>query len=214
MCQKRTERRDSEGSTSSTSPYYTELDNFMFILQFGPSTGQVRHIDNMVPNIQICLYLSQSCPTTIIYEIETNTIHNATSLCEYWTEQRQQQQQQSSSVNDDDDVVTVVPKLIIDILRTKSNIPLYELHYTLCYFNFWKTIDYHLSTFGKLYETVIYQHSLNSVPPGTILIAGGNDIHAGPPTTIPRMFAFAIGIPDDKTILSSENENDDDNDEG
>jgi hypothetical protein len=36
--------------------------------------------------------------------------------------------------------------------------------------------------------------ALDAVPPGTTLIAGGNDIHAGPPTTESRMFAFAIGI--------------------
>ena len=33
--------------------------------------------------------------------------------------------------------------------------------------------------------------------PGTLLSAGGNDVHAGPPTSSPRMFAFAVGVPED-----------------
>ena len=33
--------------------------------------------------------------------------------------------------------------------------------------------------------------------PGTLLSAGGNDVHAGPPTSSPRMFAFAVGVPAD-----------------
>lgn len=34
------------------------------------------------------------------------------------------------------------------------------------------------------------------VDAGTLLVAGGNEVHAGPRTSRPRMFAFAIGIPE------------------
>ena len=46
MCDRRTRERNCRR--------YTSLGNLMFILQLGgPTNGQVRHIDNMVPNLQI-----------------------------------------------------------------------------------------------------------------------------------------------------------------
>ena len=36
--------------------------------------------------------------------------------------------------------------------------------------------------------------------PGTAMVAGGNEVHAGPATTGPRMFTFAIGVPDDDGV--------------
>ena len=63
MCSRRSRERNCVS--------YTSLGNLMFIMQFGgPTYGQVRHIDNMIPNVQICLYMSDCCPSTIVYEMD------------------------------------------------------------------------------------------------------------------------------------------------
>lgn len=172
MCQLRSNSRDCGD--------FVSLGNLMFILQFGgPTDGQVRHIDNMVSNVQICLYMSSNCPSTIVYSMEggDDCITDCKSLLEHWT-----------AVDGYD-----VPSLIIDIFQSKCNEPLNSKSYTR-YFSFWKTLNYNLECFGKLYQRVEYQLSL-VVDPGSTLIAGGNEVHAGPPTSSSRMFAFAIGMP-------------------
>lgn len=173
MCQRRSNSRDCGD--------FVSLGNLMFILQFGgPTHGQVRHIDNMVSNVQICLYMSSNCPSTIVYSMEggEDCITDCKSLLEHWV-----------AVDGYD-----VPSLIIDIFENKCDIPLSSKSYTR-YFSFWKTLNYNLACFGKLYQRVEYQYSL-VVDPGSTLIAGGNEVHAGPPTESSRMFAFAIGMPE------------------
>ena len=173
MCDRRTSERGNERK-------YISLENLMFILCFGEASGQVRHIDNMLPNIQICLYMSESCLSTIVYEMDDGDgppVTDVTSLLDLWTRTNE-----------------YIPQLIIDILLEHGNTCLKSKWYTK-YFGFWKTINVHLMCFGKLYQPVLHQLGLRT-DPGVTLLAGGNEVHAGPPTTGPRMFAFAVGIPD------------------
>jgi hypothetical protein len=173
MCHRRSQLR---GTTNKTA----ELGNLMFILATGPTHGQVRHIDQMDPNLQVCLYMSQECPMTVIYEPEGPAIASCADLLDHW-----------------DTGHGEVPELVRTVLMTHSNIPLKEKKHTK-YFSFWDTLEIHLKCFGKLYQPIarVYKRNVN---PGTMLIAGGNEIHAGPPTTHPRMFCFAIGIDKDST---------------
>jgi len=163
---------------------YASLGNIMFIMQFGgPTYGQVRHIDNMIPNVQICLYMSNCCPSTIVYEMDDGDglpVTDGNSLIDFW-----------ERTKDKD-----IPQLIKDILQTNGDVKLKSKWYTK-YFSHWDTLNSQLSCFGKLYQPVLYQLGLRETEPGTTLLAGGNEIHAGPPTTtdLGRMFAFAIGIP-------------------
>ena len=161
------------------------LGNFMFILSFGPVIGQVRHIDNMVSNKQICLYMSKDCPSTIIYSLKSPKVSNSHELLELWNSE------------------TTTPELIQTLLHDKKDTNLSSKWYSKlnCH---WTSINTQLKTFGKLYQSVLRPLSI-TVDPGTTLIAGGNDVHAGPPTHGPRMFAFAIGISDDEET----NENND-----
>ncbi|KAL7521875.1 hypothetical protein ACHAWX_006565 [Stephanocyclus meneghinianus] len=159
---------------------YTSLGNLMFILCFGRTLGQVRHIDNMVPNLQICLYMSSECPSTIVYAMDDEdgfAVTDTTTLLDLWNRQGK-----------------IVPPLIADIFQKHGDTCLKSKWYTK-YFGFWKTINSNLQCFGKLYQTVSFQLGLQTEP-GTTLLAGGNEVHAGPPTSSPRMFAFAVGIPD------------------
>jgi len=159
---------------------YVKLDNLMFILSFGSINGQVRHIDNMVPNLQICLYMSSDCPSTIVYTMDGPPITNVNKLIDYWTAQEQ---------------LLHVPDLIKAVLIEKGDKALSSKWYTK-YFAFWDTINSNLNCFGKLYQPVSLQLSLTT-DPGTTLLAGGNEVHAGPPAPNARMFAFAIGILED-----------------
>lgn len=159
---------------------YSSLGNLMFILCFGESGGQVRHIDNMVPNLQICLYISQSCPSTVVYEMDDldgPSVTDAASLLDLWSRQHK-----------------TIPSMIVDTLMKHGDTSLKRKRHTK-YFGFWKSINAHLLCFGKLYQPVCNQLSFEA-DPGTVLLAGGNEIHAGPSTTGPRMFIFAVGIPD------------------
>ena len=176
MCERR--------SLSRSCRRCTRVNNIMFILTFGCTNGQVRHIDKMNPNLQICLYMSNDCPTTIVYNLEEPDIINGEQLVEYWEETRS------------------VPELIKTMLQNQyTSRKLSKQQHTKC-FSFWISIDEILATFGKLYRPVSSSLAFR-VDPGVTLIAGGNEVHAGPPTTGPRIFAFAVGIPE-------EEENDDD----
>ena len=53
-----------------------------------------------------------------------------------------------------------------------------------------------------------------TVQPGTALLAGMNEVHAGPPSPGPRMFAFAIGIPAEKNEEEDGGVGGDDDDDG
>lgn len=171
----------------------TRVNNIMFILTFGCTIGQVRHIDKMNPNLQICLYMSNDCPTTIVYNLEDPNIINGEQLVEYWEETRS------------------VPDLIKTILQNKyTSRKLSKIQHTR-FFSFWVTIDEILATFGKLYRPVSSSLKFH-VEPGMTLIAGGNEVHAGPPTKGPRMFAFAVGIPEEDEMDSVRDNSDHDDD--
>ena len=186
------DRRSSDRGTRK----YTSLGNLMFILQFGgPTLGQVRHIDNMLPNLQICCYMSSDCPSTVVYDIDDGgeaPVTNGKLLIEFWER------------ND-----YIVPDLVKTILHEKANTNLKSKWYTK-FFKFWGTLDSHLNCFGKLYQPVALQLSLQTQP-GTTLLAGGNEVHAGPASEGPRMFVFAIGIPKDgvcSELISNESVDD------
>eukprot|EP00536_Pseudo-nitzschia_multiseries_P008886 jgi/Psemu1/288094/fgenesh1_pg.235_\ len=166
-------------SVSRSCSKCKRVNNIMFILTFGKTIGQVRHIDKMNPNLQVCLYMSSDCPSTIVYHLEEPDVINGEQLVEYWEETRS------------------VPDLIKTMLQPEyTSRMLAEQHHTK-FFSFWHTIDSVLFTFGKLYRPVSSSLSFRA-DPGTTLIAGGNEVHAGPPTTGPRMFAFAVGIPEEE----------------
>jgi len=161
---------------------YRQIGNFMFILSFGPVQGQVRHIDHMDPNLQVCLYMSEDCPATIVYELQEPTtspsITNCQELVDHWDDQQP------------------VPQLVRQLLTDLSNVVLAEVPHVQ-YFGFWKSLDEFLANFGKLYQPVAQRLAIDKCTPGTTLVAKGNQVHAGPPSTVPRMFAFCIGIPND-----------------
>mmetsp|Transcript_14901 Transcript_14901/g.34596 ORF Transcript_14901/g.34596 Transcript_14901/m.34596 type:complete len:327 (-) Transcript_14901:626-1606(-) len=164
-------------SLSRSCKRCTRVNNIMFILTFGSTIGQVRHIDKMNPNLQICLYMSNDCPSTILYHLEEPDIINREQLVAFWEETRS------------------VPILIKSMLLSEhTSKKLSEQRHTK-FFSFWDTIDAVLGTFGKLYRPVSSVLAFR-VDPGVTLIAGGNEVHAGPPTNGPRMFAFAVGIPE------------------
>jgi hypothetical protein len=125
--------------------------------------------------------MSRRCPSTIVYEIDDggSPVIDGASLLEYW------QCLKSKSI---------VPNLLQTLLLNHGDTKLSNKWYTR-YFAFWESINSQLLCFGKLYQPVARALGL-TVEPGTTLLAGGNEIHGGPPTTESRMFAFAIGIPD------------------
>lgn len=188
MCDRRTRERNCRS--------YTSLGNLMFILQLGgPTDGQVRHIDNMVPNLQICLYMSSKCPSTNVYAMDDGdglAVTNANTLIDFWDRQEG----------------NVVPEMLKEVLKRHGDTKLKSKHTK---YLGWSTINLQLLCFGKLYQPVEYQLGFQTEP-GTTLLAGGNEIHAGPPTTQSRMFAFAIGIPaDDDLDADDKNEEDESN---
>ena len=181
MCERWKQNRP-PGSPESYREY-TGLGNLMFILAFGEVLGQYRHIDNIDPNNQICCYMSEKCPSTIIYELDGPDIVCGEDLLSFWEE-----------AFDDD----AVPDLVREILASKSDDRLdapFRQSYIPPRLAAWGSINATLSRFGKLYKPVKRSLSL-STDPGTTLVAGGNEVHAGPPTTGPRMFVFAVGIPE------------------
>lgn len=197
MCEKRSEIYDIYDSAGNycnkSNNKYSKLGNFMFILSFGAINGQVRHIDNMAGNLQICLYMSSGCPSTILYAMDGLPITNYQELIERWE-------------TDEYFIGTVsgqlqVPGLVKRILRERGDAALKKWY--LKYFSFWGTINEHLCVFGKLYQPVSRQFSL-TVDPGTTLLAGGNEVHAGPPASQARMFAFAVGVPEEDNELNKQ----------
>ncbi len=178
MCNRR--RRKASTYSEIQDCDYNRLGNLMFILSFGPIHGQVRHIDHMNPNLQICLYMSKHCPSTIVYVMKDPLIQNCRDLTLHW-----------ESMN------SPVPALIQNLFSTMSDVPLKTKPYAR-YFAHWQTLNTQLANFGRLYQPVSHALQLPSCDPGTTLIAGGaNHVHAGPPANEPRMFAFAIGIPNE-----------------
>ena len=149
------------------------LENFMLVLAFGPTSGQIRHIDAMVPNRQLCCYMSRDCPSTVVYAPDGPAVDSGAALVALWEEGGLE-----------------VPAELRTRLVAEGGRQLEGQ------FKFWRTIDDALRCFGKLYQPVARRLALTCAP-GTLLSAGGNDVHAGPPTSSPRMFAFAVGVPED-----------------
>jgi hypothetical protein len=196
MCEKRSQLLNEVGTDlngrKQTRVKYTNLGNLMLILSFGSIWGQVRHIDDMVSNVQICLYMSSNCPSTRVYEMAGSPIRNGKELLEFW--ESEEGGLESSPV----------PKLIQDVLVEKGDMPLKRKWYCKS-FKSWGTINLNLQCFGKLYQTVANELTVMT-DPGTTLLAGGNEVHAGPACYGPRMFAFAIGIPEQQ-VMSDDGEN-------
>ena len=183
MCSRRAQERGTGD--------YDRLGNMMLVMQFGgPTNGQVRHIDNMVPNLQVCLYMSKQCPSTVVYEMEDDgsPVIDGASLVEYW-------QRLNGSVPD------LVRRILLDDGDRKLGSKWYAQHFAQ-----WVTINSQLLCFGKLYQPIARALGL-TVEPGTTLLAGGNEIHGGPPTAESRMFAFAIGIPEDRRECAADGDN-------
>eukprot|EP00978_Attheya_sp_CCMP212_P049723 scaffold700667_cov47-Attheya_sp.AAC.1 len=115
---------------------------------------------------------------------------------------------------EEDGVGGVVPELVKNMLEEQGDAPLRHYHKKTQphtkFFGFWESMNSHLECFGKLYKPVVSKLSLQTEP-GTTLISPGNEVHAGPPTVRPRMFAFAIGIPDE-TNHNDNNDHDHDHD--
>ena len=149
------------------------LENFMLVLAFGPTSGQIRHIDAMVPNRQLCCYMSRDCPSTVVYAPDGPAVDSGAALVALWEE---------SGLDVPAELRT---RLVAEGARKLAG-----------QFKFWRTIDDALRCFGKLYQPVARRLALTCAP-GTLLSAGGNDVHAGPLTSSPRMFAFAVGVPED-----------------
>lgn len=173
MCQRRVDLRGGNQT-------YEKLGNLMLILTFGKTQGQVRHIDHMDPNLQICLYMSRDCPSTVVFALEEPPITNTIELIHSW-----------ELYHSDP-----VPVVLKDILLQMGSLPLVEKFYAKDFAS-WTTINHSLETFGKLYQKVSASFSMD-MEPGVTLVAAGNQVHAGPPTLHPRMFAFAIGIASNK----------------
>lgn len=209
MCNKRSEKRqwcddDNEDPLTKKTVIedrtYHRLGNLMFILSFGPVHGQVRHIDHMNPNLQICLYMSNHCPSTIIYATEKDdddddptgtSIDSCLDLLHHW---------EATTTGCSSGERAHVPFPIQTLLTTMGDVVLSTKPYAKYFSKAWQTLNAHLANFGRLYQPVSHSLFLQECDPGTTLIAGGaNHVHAGPPAKGPRMFAFAIGIPEEPT---------------
>ena len=180
MCERWKQNRP-PGSAESYRRYIN-LGNLMWILSFGSVPGQYRHIDNIDPNNQICCYMSDHCPSTLVYDLDGPDIVCAEDLVEYWDEML------------DDAVPNHIKEMFASICNERLDDPSRRA-YIPPRLAAWGSINETLSRFGKLYRPVRKCLSLPA-DPGTTLVAGGNEVHAGPPTKGPRMFAFAVGMPE------------------
>ena len=183
-------------SSFSSSRRYDRVGNVMLILNFGPTPGQIRHIDNTDGNLFVSVYISTNCPSTIIYEVGDPLIECTSDLIDYWDECNSNDIWEDSSSSNKPP--GEVPLLIRDVFNAIGDEQLgigKRQHYTSKY-KFWGTINRMLQRFGRLYQPVEQIHKFE-VDPGTTFVAGGNEVHAGPPTFAPRMFAFAIGVPEE-----------------
>jgi len=155
------------------------LGNVMLVMAFGPVPGQLRHIDGMDPNLQLCLYMTPDCPSTVCYEMDGPAVDDAATLAARWRADGR-----------------AAPAAVIAVLRARASLPLAATWWTRAFAgSLGPTLDEGLRRFGKLYQRVA-RALATDVDAGTLLVAGGNEVHAGPRTARPRMFAFAVGIPE------------------
>ena len=127
--------------------------------------------------------MSKNCPSTVVYSMDDQqgpAVTDGRTLIEFWHRQRRE-----------------TPNLVEKILLDWGDRNLRNKWHTR-YFSRWISINKQLHCFGRLYQNVEYQLGLDGTAPGTTLIAGGNEIHAGPPTgEAGRMFAFSVAKPSD-----------------
>ena len=155
------------------------LGNVMLVMAFGPVPGQLRHIDGMDPNLQLCLYMTPDCPSTVCYEMDGPAVDDAATLAARWRADGR-----------------AAPAAVLAVLRARSSLPLAATWWTRAFAgSLGPTLDEGLRRFGKLYQRVA-RALATDVDAGALLVAGGNEVHAGPRTARPRMFAFAVGIPE------------------
>ena len=176
------------------------LGNVMLVAAFGPVPGQLRHIDAMAPNLQLCLYMTPDCPSTIVYEMkddgpgQSGRVDGALALAARWdAESRGTPSGRTAAAFSS---AASAATAAAAVLRECSSAPLAATWWTK-YFAaaLGPTLDDGLRRFGRLFQAVARPLALE-VDAGTLLVAGGDQVHAGPPTSRPRMFAFAIGIPE------------------
>ena len=155
------------------------LGNVMLVMAFGPVPGQLRHIDGMDPNLQLCLYMTPDCPSTVCYEMDGPAVDDAATLAARWRADGR-----------------AAPAAVTAVLRARASLPLAATWWTRHFVgSLGPTLDEGLRRFGKLYQRVA-RALATDVDAGALLVAGGNEVHAGPRTARPRMFAFAVGIPE------------------
>ena len=198
-CESEQQQQEDNIISSSSSRRYDRVGNLMLILNFGPTPGQIRHIDNTDGNLFVSVYMSTNCPSTVIYEVGDPLIECTNDLIDYWDDCNSNDICKDSSKSNKYPTPGEVPLLIRDVFNAIGDEQLgvgKRQHYTSKY-KFWGTINRMLQRFGRLYQPIEQIHKFE-VDPGTTFVAGGNEVHAGPPTISPRMFAFAIGIPEDE----------------
>lgn len=139
MCNRRSRRRQECSNDLIDDPTYSRLGNLMFILSLGPVHGQVRHIDHMNPNLQICLYMSPRCPSTIVYAMNNPVIASSLDLRNHWES-------------------LFLPRIVAEILKTMGDVPLSTKAYAK-YFG-WVSLNDQLRNFGRLYQSV--SHALQN----------------------------------------------------
>jgi hypothetical protein len=229
MCKRRLKRRrtfciDHGNDDLSRHCVVTRLVNVMLILAFGSTHGQPRHIDHIHPNLSIFLFMSESCPSTIIYDTTTSTVtanttastidptitssssSNSSSFIVTNTQQLLQYWQEHFCNG-----TTTLPTRLQTILnrhgstKLQQGMPNLEKHHFGGSCSSWDSIDTMVQHFGKLYQSVSARPlALASTRPGTTMVLGGGDhcsgdegenhVHAGPPAHGPRMLCFAVGI--------------------
>jgi len=206
-CEKRRRRmrqqqRPWETAMSATSApsCCRELRNCMLVLQFGgPTPGQIRHIDDTHPNLSLFLYMSDRCPCTHVYRTSDDDdnkdscskIACVEDLLDFWS---------GDGGCGDGPAGAGTPRIpdsLQAVMRRNSDYPLCLCEHTKYFASSWRSINSALCRFGKLYlpPTRIFGKD-RKMDPGTVLIAGNNAVHAGPPSHEgqPRMFAFAVGV--------------------
>lgn len=214
MCRQKSKQASVQSMSSSC------LENFMLIVSFaGGCPGQVWHIDRMDDNHAVFLYLTDPCPTTR-YSVPNEHdddggddhdpgVDSVETLLECW-------EHYYTSTDP-----TITPRQVPDALRqvmsNHADTPLTvprrrrgkQIESALqrqrpMMQSSWTTLNDQLRVFGRLYQQPVRSTLyLPTVEPGTIGIASGNAIHAGPPTTAPRMVVFGIGVPSEDTSTTT-----------
>ena len=123
--------------------------------------------------------MTPDCPSTVCYEMDGPAVDDAATLAARWRADGR-----------------AAPAAVLAVLRARESLPLAATWWTRHFVgSLGPTLDEGLRRFGKLYQRVA-RALATDVDAGALLVAGGNEVHAGPRTARPRMFAFAVGIPE------------------